>query len=99
MLHTWEVVVLTPQLRTEVQHVHQEVLMVVMEPQDMEGSMGMHQGVLPVGLMEVMGDSLMEHLMDTTLQQVTSPLVLTLRRTSGSRVLTRTTAASSTLRS
>lgn len=64
-----------PQLHTEVQQVHQEVLMAVMEPQGREGSMGMHQGVLPAGHTGVMGDNLMEHLMDTMLQQVTIGLL------------------------
>lgn len=61
---------ISPQLHMLVQHVHQEVLMALMEPQVREGNMGLDQGVSPVGRMGAMGDSLMEDLTDTMLQQV-----------------------------
>lgn len=98
-----------PQLHTEVHHVNQRVIMVLMEPRVKEGSMGTDKGVPPPGIMRVTADSLtadsltedslMEDIMDTTLLQVTSLLVLTKRHTSGSTPLTRTTVASSTARS
>lgn len=91
--------VITLQLHTVVQHINQEVLMVLTEPQVREGSMGRHQGVPPAVIMEVTGDSLMEDIMDIMLLQATSLLVLTQRRTSGSRLSTLTTAVSSTQRS
>lgn len=79
VLHTGEAVVpmvITLQLHTVVQHINQEVLMVLTEPQVREGSMGRHQGVPPAVIMEVTGDSLMEDslmegIMDTMLLQVT----------------------------
>lgn len=74
VLHMGSAVVpmgLPTHLHTEVRPVHQEVLMVVMEPQVMEDNMGLDQGVPPVGLMGLMGDSLMEDLTDTMLLQVT----------------------------
>lgn len=74
VLHTGEAVVpmvITLQLHTVVQHINQEVLMVLTEPQVREGSMGRHQGVPPVVIMEVTGDSLMEDIMDIMLLQVT----------------------------
>lgn len=86
---------LPPRLRTEGLRVHQELLMAVMEPRVTEGN----TGTLPVGIMGVTEDSLMEDPMDTMPRQVTFLLALTRRRTSGSILLTRTTAASSTSRS
>lgn len=89
-----------PQLLMEVLQVQQELPMGVMEPQVMGGIMGMDQVVPPVvGHMEVTGDNLMEDLADIMLLQVTSPLALIQRHTSGSRVLTRTAVASSTTKS
>lgn len=84
------------QLLTEVLEVNQEAPMVVMEFQVMEGNMGQGQVVPLVGLMGVMVDNHMGDLMQTMVLQVTSLLVLTQRRTSGSRVLTLIAVASST---
>lgn len=84
------------QLLTEVLEVNQEAPMVVMEFQVMEGNMGQGQVVPLVGLMGVMVDNRMGDLMQTMVLQVTSLLVLTQRRTSGSRVLTLIAVASST---
>lgn len=75
---------------------HMEVLQEAMEPQAMEGSTGMDQGVPLADRMGVTVLSRMEGIMDSTLLQVMSLLALTQRRTSGSRRLTRTAAASST---
>lgn len=86
---------ITPQVHTLVQDSSQEVIMVLMEPQVMEGNMDLDQGLPPGGLMEVTVDSLMEGIMELMLLQVTSLLVLTQRHTNGSRVLTQTTVASS----
>lgn len=84
------------QLLTEVLEVNQEAPMVVMEFQVMEGNMGQGQVVPLVGLMGVMVDNRMGDLMQTMVLQVTSLLVLTQKRTSGSRVLTLIAVASST---
>lgn len=86
---------ISPQLHMEVLLVQQEHLMAVMEPQ-VRVNMGMDQVVPLVGTMEVTGDNLMEDLADIMLLQVISLLVLIQRRTSGSRLLTRTEVASST---
>lgn len=87
---------ISPQLHMEVLLVQQELPMAVMEPQVMEGNMGMDQVVPLVGTMEVTGDNPMEDLADIMLLQVMSLLVLIQRRTSGSRLLTRTEVVSST---
>lgn len=74
VLHTGEAVVpmgITPQLHMEVQRAQLEALMVLMEPQVREGSMGPDQAVPQAGLMEVMGVNLTEGIMDTMLLQVT----------------------------
>ena len=74
VLHMGEAMVpmgLLTHLSMVVQQVHQRDLMVVMEPQVMEGNMGLGQGVPPVLPMRVTGDSLTEDLMDTMLLQVT----------------------------
>lgn len=62
------------QLRTVVQQVYREVITGVVEPQVMEGSMGLDQGVPPVGLMGATGDSRLQDLTDTMLLQETSLL-------------------------
>lgn len=86
---------LPPQVHTEVQLAHKEVIMVVMEAQVREDSMALVKEVSPAGHIGVTEDSLMEGLTDTMLLQVTFLLVLAQKRTSGSRLLTWTTAASS----
>lgn len=58
---------LPPRLRTEGLQVHQQRLMVAMEPRVKEGSTGRP----PVGLTGVTEDSLMEDTMDTMPLQVT----------------------------
>lgn len=59
------------QPHTEVQQVHKEVPMVVMEPQVKEDHMDPDQEVPPVGLMGLMEVNLMQDPMDNKVQQVT----------------------------
>lgn len=67
---------LPPQLHTEVHHVNQELLMVVMEAQVKEASMAMdQQGALQLeGIMEDTEDNLKEDIMATTVLKVTEEL-------------------------
>lgn len=84
-----------PQLHTVVHQINQAVLTVVTEPR-VRDNMGTHLEVPPAGLTGDTGHSLMADIMDTMHLQVTSPLVSTQKRSSGSRRSTQTAAASST---